>query len=124
MEPLPAPQRGGPLLARFKITFPFRLNDTLQAMGMTDAFGPADFSGMTGVRELFIGAVLHKAFVEVNEEGTEAAAVTAVVMSKSIPPPPPVLRADHPFVFLIRENRTNSLLFLGRVVNPAGAGDS
>jgi serpin B len=105
-------------LPRFKTTFLFRLDNTLQAMGMTDAFGPADFSGMTDARGLFIGAVIHKAFVEVNEEGTEAAAATAVVMSRSIPTPRPVFRADHPFLFMIRENSTGAVLFLGRVANP------
>ncbi|MBP6469803.1 MAG: serpin family protein [Chloroflexi bacterium] len=110
-------------LPRFETTFSVCLNDALQALGMVDAFGPADFSGMTGGGGLFISAVLHKAFIKVNEEGTEAAAATAVIMSESIPPPPPVFRADHPFVFLIRENRTGSLLFLGRVANPAGKND-
>jgi serpin B len=88
-------------------------------MGMVDAFGAADFSGMTGQRDLFISAVVHKAFVDVNEEGTEAAAATAVLMARSIPPPTPVFRADHPFLFLIRENSTGSILFLGRVVDPS-----
>ncbi|HOS79832.1 MAG TPA: serpin family protein [Anaerolineae bacterium] len=107
-------------LPRFEITFPFRLDDTLKSMGMVDAFGDnADFSGMDGRKWLYIAAVLHKAFVAVNEEGTEAAAATAVVMKgRSLTPPPPVFRADHPFVFLIRENGTGSILFLGRVVNP------
>lgn len=106
-------------LPRFKITFPIRLDETLQAMGMTDAFGPADFSGMSVAGDFFIGAALHKAFVEVNEEGTEAAAATAVMMIKSIPPPPTMFRADHPFLILIRENSTGAVLFLGRVANPA-----
>jgi serpin B len=111
-------------LPRFKMTYSVSLSETLQAMGMVDAFGPADFSGMTGDRCLFISAILHKAFIEVNEEGTEAAAATAVIISKSMPPPPPpIFRADHPFVVLIRENRTGSLLFLGRVTNPAVKGD-
>ena len=80
------------------------------------------FSGMDGTRELFISAVIHKAFVEVNEEGMEAAAATAIVMSLGAVQgdftPPPVFRADHPFVFLIRENRSENILFLGRVMNP------
>jgi len=107
-------------LPRFEITFPFRLDDTLKLMGMVDAFGgDSDFSGMDGTKLLYIGAVLHKAFVAVNEEGTEAAAATAVIMiAKCLPPPPPVFRADHPFIFLIRENSTGSILFIGRVVNP------
>ena len=107
-------------LPRFEITFPFRLDDTLKSMGMVDAFGDdSDFSGMDGTKSLYIGAVLHKAFVAVNEEGTEAAAATAVVMQwKTLPTPPPVFCADHPFVFVIRENSTGSILFLGRVVSP------
>ncbi len=107
-------------LPRFEITFPFRLDSTLKSMGMSDAFtGAADFSGMDGTESLSIGAVLHKAFVVVNEEGTEAAAATAVAMARAaMPAPPPVFRADHPFIFLIREKHTGSLLFAGRVVHP------
>jgi serpin B len=108
-------------LPRFELTFPFRLDDTLKSMGMPDAFSDqADFSGMDGTRQLFIGAALHKAFVAVNEQGTEAAAATAVVMlTKAVFIPPVVFRADHPFIFLIRENGTGSILFIGRVMNPA-----
>ena len=89
---------------------------------MVDAFdaNKADFSGMDGrENNLFIGVVVHQAFVEVNEEGTEAAAATAVAMrTLSIPEPPPVFRADHPFLFLIRDNNSGSILFIGRVSNP------
>jgi serpin B len=107
-------------LPRFELTFPFRLDDSLKTMGMMDAFSDnADFSGMDGSKELYIGAVLHKAFVIVSEQGTEAAAATAVTMqTKALAFQPIVFRADHPFVFLIRENSTGSILFLGRVVNP------
>jgi serine protease inhibitor len=106
-------------LPSFEMTFPFRLDDTLISMGMVDAFSKkADFSGMDGSKELYIGAVLHKAFVAVNEEGTEAAAATAIIPCKEPLSSPPVFRADHPFVFLIRENSTGSILFLGRVLNP------
>jgi len=107
-------------LPRFKLTSQFRLDDTLKAMGMLLAFGRADFSGMTGKPDLFISAVIHKAFVDVNEEGTEAAAATAVIMKRglAIPRQPAEFRADHPFVFLIRHNRTGSILFLGRLMNP------
>jgi serpin B len=108
-------------LPRFKVEAAFRLDAALQALGMTDAFDVrrANFAGMDGIDMLFISAVLHKAFVEVNEEGTEAAAATAVVMEFRGPPQaPPVFRADHPFLFLIRENTTGSILFLGRVVDP------
>jgi serpin B len=107
-------------LPKFKMTAQFSLNEKLSALGMTDAFtGKADFSGMTGNRDLYISAVIHKAFVEVNEEGTEAAAATAVVMAaRSMPRPSPVFRADHPFLFLIRDNATGSILFLGRITDP------
>jgi serpin B len=106
-------------LPRFELSLPFRLDETLKSMGMVDAFSTrADFSGMNGRKELFISAVLHKAFVAVNEEGTEAAAATAVLMLRASPAPPPIFRADHPFLFLIRENSTGSVLFLGRFVNP------
>ncbi len=105
---------------RFAITSEFGLQEVLKSLGMTDAFsGAADFSGMTGRKDLFISAVIHKAFVDVNEEGTEAAAATAVVMMRSAAPRPPVVfRADHPFLFLIRDNASDSILFIGRLVNP------
>ncbi|MGD0077523.1 MAG: serpin family protein [Sedimentisphaerales bacterium] len=106
---------------RFKMTNEFELAQILGEMGMHDAFSAkADFSGMTGNRDLFISAVIHKAYVDVNEEGTEAAAATGVVMKlTSVEAPPPVFRADHPFIFLIRDNHTGSILFIGRVANPA-----
>jgi len=108
---------------RFKMTSQFRLDDALRALGMTDAFNPAkaDFSGMDGrLHWLFIGAVIHKAFVEVNEEGTEAAAATAVVMRLTSAAPSQVaeFRADHPFLFFIKDNGTGSILFMGRLTNP------
>jgi serpin B len=88
-------------------------------MGMPDAFGPkADFSGMTGGRDLYISDVVHQAVVDVNEEGTEAAAATGVTMRAMAVMRPLVFRVDHPFVFLIRENKTGSVLFLGRVLEP------
>ncbi|HUX03206.1 MAG: serpin family protein [Phycisphaerae bacterium] len=107
-------------LPRFKTTAEFSLGDTLVAMGMTDAFGrSADFSGMTGTKDLFISAVIHKAFVDTSEEGTEAAAATAVVMERmAMPEPAPVFRADHPFLFLIRDTRSGAILFLGRILDP------
>ncbi|MGA2070108.1 MAG: serpin family protein [Sedimentisphaerales bacterium] len=107
---------------RFKMTSEFELARVLGAMGMPDAFSAekADFSGMNGNHELSISAVVHKAYVDVNEEGTEAAAATGVgVIATSIESPPPVFRADHPFIFLIRDNKSGSILFLGRVANPA-----
>ncbi len=112
-------------LPKFRMTSGFSLARTLASMGMPDAFvyRRADFSGIDGTRELFISHVLHKAFVDVNEEGTEAAAATAAVMKPGRRPPgrqriPPVFRADRPFMFLIRDRRTGSVLFMGRVVNP------
>ncbi len=107
-------------IPRFEMNSAFRLDDALQSMGMTEAFNhQADFSGMTDCEKFFIGSVLHNAFIVVNEEGTEAAAATAIIMrSFGYPEALPVFRADHPFVFLIRENSTGSILFLGRVVNP------
>jgi serpin B len=110
-------------LPKFKATSEFSLGATLGAMGMTDAFDPnkVDFSGMDGRPDLYISAVVHKAYVDVNEEGTEAAAATGVIMTLSaeLPSPVPLFRADHPFLFLIRDNRTGSILFLGRITNPA-----
>lgn len=108
-------------LPKCRITSEFDLKQTLSDMGMPDAFiqNIADFSGMTGTKELFISAVVHKAFVDVNEKGTEAAAATGVVMQlQSFSDPPPEFRADHPFLFLIRHNPSGSILFLGRVINP------
>ncbi|MCK5218704.1 serpin family protein, partial [bacterium] len=106
-------------LPRFKLTSEFGLGKTLAAMGMPNAFRSADFSGIDGTKKLEISAILHKAFIDVNEEGTEAAAATSVMVGiTSVRPSPPVFRADHPFVFLIRENRSGSILFLGRIVNP------
>lgn len=112
-------------LPKFKITSEFGLAETLRGMGMEDAFdsGKADFSGIDGRRHwLYINAVLHKAYVDVYEKGTEAAAATAVTMvSSSIVRPvelPKQFRADHPFIFLIRDSTTGSILFLGRVTRP------
>ncbi|MDR2429396.1 MAG: serpin family protein [Puniceicoccales bacterium] len=110
-------------LPRFKITWGAKsLVGILQTMGIRDAFIPetADFSGMNGSRTLFLSDVVHKAFVDVNEQGTEAAAATAVgirVTSAQLRPPPE-FRADHPFLFLILENATGHILFMGRVHNP------
>ena len=112
-------------LPRFQLTSQFSLNHALEEMGMPLAFDQdhADFSGMSTEDKLHISAVVHKAFVDVNEQGTEAAAATGVVMAiraAMVPRPPAVFRADHPFLFLIVDNRSKSILFLGRVVNPQG----
>lgn len=110
-------------LPRFEFASGFDLTRTLQAMGMQQAFSAeaADFSGMTVEEPLYIGIVVHKAFVAVDEKGTEAAAATAVGMRAGAAPAPeePVeFRADHPFLFWIRHRPTDSVLFLGRVVAP------
>lgn len=107
-------------LPRFKVEQGFEASRTLAAMGMPGAFGPgADFSGMTGGRELSISAVIHKAFIEVNEEGTEAAAATAVVVGiESVAPPKLRVRVDHPFLFALRDTKSGTVLFLGRMVEP------
>jgi serine protease inhibitor len=115
------PQRVAVWLPKFKMTSEFSLSDALKAMGMPLAFSDqADFSGMSTQERLFISAVIHKAFVDVDEEGTEAAAATAVAVMKSATARPAEdsieFRADHPFVFLIRDQRTQSILFFGRVV--------
>jgi serpin B len=110
-------------LPKFKTTAEFVLNEELQKLGMTDAFTPkANFARMNGNdRDLYIAAVVHKAFVDVNEEGTEAAAATGVVMKTRavLGEQHPVFRADHPFLFLIRDNRSGSVLFLGRLADPS-----
>ena len=110
-------------LPRFKAETKYTLNDPLQKLGMKDAFDPnaADLGGMhTSPERLFISTVLHKAFVEVNEEGTEAAAATAVVVAtaSAVRPEPKVFKADRPFLFLIRHTPTNTVLFLGRFEKP------
>ena len=110
-------------LPKFKTTAQFMLSGTLQAMGMKSAFDPntANFSGMTDGEAFFISAVIHKAFVDVNEEGTEAAAATGIAMAGAAfvePKEPLLFRADHPFVFMIRDNRNGTIMFLGRITNP------
>jgi serpin B len=109
-------------MPKFKFESSFdQLAPTLADMGMPDATcaGAADFSGMDGSRNLCIGAVVHKAFVSVDEEGTEAAAATAVVMLETAMVEGVEIRVDRPFLFLIRDRDTSAILFLGRVLNPA-----
>jgi serpin B len=107
-------------LPRFKTSWGLMLNDTLAKLGMRQAFtSSADFSGISRASDLFISAVMHKAYVHVNEKGTEAAAATGIVIGKtSVPRRPTLFRADHPFLYLIRDNQTGSILFAGRVSNP------
>jgi serpin B len=107
-------------MPKFEFESEFGLKGALSALGMPVAFtADADFSGMTGNRDLLISEVVHKAFVSVDEAGTEAAAATAVVMRLTAAPETPVeVTVDRPFIFLIRDIQTNSILFVGRVLNP------
>lgn len=118
-------------LPRFEMNTGFAMKDTLSDMGMASAFVPpqegdpdsADFSGLTGARDLYIDGVFHKAFVKVDEEGTEAAAATGVTIGlTSMPLEPEVFRADHPFLFLVWDRVTGSILFMGRLVDPGDEG--
>ncbi len=107
-------------MPKFKYEASISLGDILKKMGMVDAFDPnqADLSGMDGARDLFISDVLHKAYVSVDEKGTEAAAATAVVVGlTSIPAQQVTLQIDRPFIFVIRDNQSGSILFVGRVVS-------
>ena len=106
-------------LPKFEFDTKYLMSETLKGMGMLTAFTwDADFSGMTGYKDLFISFVVHQAYVKVDEKGTEAAAATAVGMPMSAAPRN-IFRADHPFIFIIQEKETGNILFLGRVVNPA-----
>ena len=107
-------------LPRFKVEESYKLVPTLRALGMVDAFNDrvANFSGMTGRRDLAVSTVVHKSFVEVTEEGTEAAAATGVGVGVTSLPFRESFRCDHPFLFLIKHIKTNSILFCGRVSSP------
>ncbi|MCK5636258.1 MAG: serpin family protein, partial [Thermoplasmatales archaeon] len=109
-------------IPKFKFEKKYALNDLLRSMGIIDAFIPdiADFSKMDGTNALFISEAIHQSFVEVNEEGTEAAAATAIIMeATAMPEEPKSFIADHPFIFLIQHKETGAILFMGRVMNPA-----
>jgi serpin B len=112
-------------MPRFEIRSQFSLPDVLARLGMVEAFTPpgaatgADFTGMVDVRELFVSDVVHQAFVAVDEEGTEAAAATAVIASLSSMPQPATLTLDRPFIFLIQDDQTGSILFVGQVNDPS-----
>jgi len=121
-------------LPKFKLAERYSLIPTLDSMGVKNAFvdpikylndpNRADFSGMDNARDLYIGLVIHQTFLDVDEKGTEAAAATVIRVGAGgaargpSPPPPPIFRADHPFLFLIRDNTTGSILFLGQLANP------
>ncbi len=108
-------------IPKFKFETSYFMLEVLRELGMPSAFdASADFSGMDGTRSLIIQNVIHKAFIEVNEEGTEAAAATAVIVgTTSVPPPTPVFRCDHPFIFAIQQKNTGHILFLGKVSDPS-----
>lgn len=110
-------------MPKFEFESPIDLKEPLKALGMELAFNPdrADFTGIADVRpqNLYISDALHKAFIAVDEEGTEAAASTAVIVSDESAYPRAEVKADRPFVFLIRDNATGAVLFMGRVVDPS-----
>ena len=105
-------------LPKFKLSHSLPLSESLQEMGMGDMFSDAtaDFSGINGDRSLYVSKVMQKVFVEVNEEGTEAAAVTGKIIN--LMRAPPEFTVDHPFIFIIRDRLTGMVLFQGRVIDP------
>nr|ACC62103.1 SCCA2/SCCA1 fusion protein isoform 1 (predicted) [Rhinolophus ferrumequinum] len=107
-------------LPRFKVEESYALGDTMRALGMGNAFTPgdADFSGMTGSRGFVLSQIVHKSFVEVTEEGTEAAAATGIVIGRTSVQMYEHFHCDHPFLFFIKHNETNSILFFGRISTP------
>ena len=114
------PQKTMVSFPRFKIEESLDLHDVLKSMGIKDLFDEnrADLSGMDGTRELYVSKIFHKAFVEVNEEGSEAAAATAAVVMMRCIVRPVLFEANHPFLFMIHENTSGAILFLGRVTKP------
>lgn len=106
-------------IPKFEFDSKYNLNKNLEALGMSSAFNPdlADFSGMTGNKDLYIGFVVHQAYVKVDEKGTEAAAATAVGMTLSAMVGDE-FRADHPFIFIIQEKDSGNILFMGKVTDP------
>lgn len=122
-------------MPKFEVRTHYELVPPLRYMGVTDLFGPltSDLSGMVELeppQTLWVDKALHDAYVKVNEEGTEAAAVTIITtVNESIPPPPEVFMADHPFLFLIQDDESGTILFVGRVSDPScvkydGAGEA
>jgi serpin B len=112
-------------MPRFEYRSQFSLPDVLERLGMVEAFVPprgdtgADLTGMVDVRELFVSDVVHQAFVSVDEEGTEAAAATAVIVSATSMPMPATLTLDRPFIFIIEDDLTGAILFVGQVTDPS-----
>ena len=108
-------------IPKFKFEKKYNLNDIMMNLGIIDAFIPAgaDFSKMDGTNWLFISKSLHQSFIEVNEEGTEAAAATANMMELTAMPDKKYFIADHPFVFLIQHEETGAILFMGKVIDPS-----
>ncbi len=102
-------------IPKFTLDTEYNLKKILPDMGISLVFGPADLSGITGYKGLFVSEAVHKAFVEVNEIGTEAAAATAINGDESWGP---LFKADHPFIFLIQDNTTKDILFIGKIVDP------
>lgn len=115
-----AKQTGNLSLPKFTLEYDLTLNEVLKALGMGIAFSPeqADFTKMRQIRDLYISKVKHKTFVEVNEEGTEAAAVTSVEIGRTSIGDSFIMRVNRPFVLVIRENRSQSILFIGKILEP------
>jgi serpin B len=107
-------------MPRFRIESEFDLKNTLKSLGMTDAFisTAADFSGIDEETDLFVSRVVHKTFVSVDEDGTEAAGATAGLLAAGAPHNRAAFKMDHPFIFLVRDNPTGTVLFMGRMMNP------
>ncbi len=107
---------------KFEFETEYKLNRNLNNLGMREAFlkEGADFSGMTGKKDFYIDLIIHKAYIKVDEEGTEAAAITAIVMAPTggLPPPSPTFKADHPFLFFILDKQNGGILFMGRINDP------
>ncbi len=108
-------------MPRFEFETELSLKQTLSALGMEAAFQPfgADFSGISTAADLHVQDIVHKAFISVDEEGTEAAAATAIVVGVTSAPPPATLTLDNPFIFLIMNDATNEILFAGTVLDPS-----
>ncbi len=108
-------------LPKFEFDLKYFLNENLKTLGMPIAFSPsfADFSGIDGKRDLYIDSVIHEAYIKVDEQGTEAAAATAVNEGITAVMPQKVFKADHPFIFIIQDKQTGNILFMGRVIDPS-----